>query len=148
MVLVMLIIALALSGIFLWIKYSIKKSEEKKYYDAAARMIKENCLNKIIQNRGQRRQTVTDKLMIYQESPDRDLYLTRRMGFVLEETLRKMKSVFEMHLFQAVIVISTCIRGSRLYRILIQQMEHLSREDYSISIRLMDGNISIQEIRC
>ncbi len=46
MVLVMLIIALALSGIFLWIKYSIKKSEEKKYYDAAARMIKENCLNK------------------------------------------------------------------------------------------------------
>ena len=34
MVLVMLIIALALSGIFLWIKYSIKKSEEKKYYDA------------------------------------------------------------------------------------------------------------------
>lgn len=65
MVLVMLTIALALSGIFLWIKYSIKKSEEKKYYDAAARMIKENCLNKIIQNRGQRRQTVTDKLMIY-----------------------------------------------------------------------------------
>lgn len=46
MVLVMLIIALALSGIFLWIKYSIKKSEEKKYYDAAARMIKENCLNR------------------------------------------------------------------------------------------------------
>ena len=143
MVLVMLIIALALSGIFLWIKYSIKKSEEKKYYDAAARMIKENCLNKIIQNRGQRRQTVTDKLMIYISISGKS-----RQGFVLEETLRKMKSVFEMHLFQAVIVISTCIRGSRLYRILIQQMEHLSREDYSISIRLMDGNISIQEIRC
>ena len=33
MVLVMLIIALALSGIFLWIKYSIKKSEEKKALD-------------------------------------------------------------------------------------------------------------------
>ena len=143
MVLVMLIIALALSGIFLWIKYSIKKSEEKKYYDAAARMIKENCLNKIIQNRGQRRQTVTDKLMIYISISGKS-----RQGFVLEETLRKMKSVFEMHLFQAVIVISTCIRGSRLYRILIQQMEHLSREDYSINIRLMDGNISIREIRC
>ena len=48
MVLVMLIIALALSGIFLWIKYSIKKSEEKKYYDYEERMIKDNCLKKKI----------------------------------------------------------------------------------------------------
>lgn len=79
MVLVMLIIALALSGIFLWIKYSIKKSEEKKYYDAAARMIKENCLNKIIQNRGQRRQTVTDKLMIYISISGKS-----RQGFVFD----------------------------------------------------------------
>lgn len=151
MVLVMLIIALALSGIFLWIKYSIKKSEEKKYYDAAARMIKENCLNKIIQNRGQRRQTVTDKLMIYISISGKSrqgFVFDRRTEFVLEETLRKMKSVFVMHLFRVVIVTSICIRDSQLYRISIPQMEHLSREDYSISIRLMDGNISIQEIRC
>ncbi len=95
---------------------------------------------------------MTDKLMIYisisGKSRQGFVLLTRRMGFDWKKTLRKMKSVFEMHLFQAVIVISTCIRGSRLYRILIQQMEHLSREDYSINIRLMDGNISIREIRC
>ena len=146
MVLVMLIIALALSGIFLWIKYSIKKSEEKKYYDAAARMIKENCLNKIIQNRGQRRQTVTDKLMIYISISGKS-----RQGFVFdpENGIRIGRNIEENEIcIQAVIVISTCIRGSRLYRILIQQMEHLSREDYSINIRLMDGNISIREIRC
>lgn len=94
---------------------------------------------------------MTDKLRFisaYQESPDRDLYLTRRTEFVLEETLRKMKSVFVMHLFRVVIVTSICIRDSQLYRISIPQMEHLSREDYSISIRLMAGNISIREIRC
>lgn len=151
MVLVMLIIALALSGIFLWIKYSIKKSEEKKYYDAAARMIKENCLNKIIQNRGQRRQTVTDKLMIYISISGKS-----RQGFVFdpENGIRIGRNIEEneicivMHLFRVVIVTSICIRDSQLYRISIPQMEHLSREDYSISIRLMDGNISIQEIRC
>lgn len=63
-ILLMLILILFLFlAIMLWIRSSIEKTEEKKCYDAAARMIKENSLNELILSKGTKR-TAENKLMI------------------------------------------------------------------------------------
>lgn len=63
---ILLILILILSlflGIIIWIRNSVEKTEEKKCYDAAARIIKENSLNEFILSKGAKR-TAENKLMV------------------------------------------------------------------------------------
>lgn len=78
------IIVLALTGIVLWVRHSLSKSEQKKYYDAAARMIKESCLDQVILSRGQKIQP-DQKIMLYIKTMGKP-----RQGYVFdpEKTIR------------------------------------------------------------
>lgn len=63
-IIIILLIVFVAAGVTLWIRHSIKLTEQKKYYDAAARMLKEDCLDQIIQSHGKKRRG-SGKIMIY-----------------------------------------------------------------------------------
>lgn len=73
-----IVILLAGLGIGLWVRHSLARSEQKKYYDAAARMIRENCLDEVILSRG-KKHAAGDKIMIYIKTAGK-----QKQGFVFD----------------------------------------------------------------
>lgn len=63
-VIIIMLILCAAGGIAAWIGLSLTRAEQKRYYQAAARMIKESCLDAVIASRGSRR-PAGEKLMLY-----------------------------------------------------------------------------------
>lgn len=51
-IIMILIILSVVTGAGWWIKICVERTEEKKYYAAAARMLRESCLDQIIRSRG------------------------------------------------------------------------------------------------
>lgn len=71
-------ICTAVIGVIAFVLRAGKKAEQHRYYDAAYRMIKEDCLNDAICNKGQKSRR-EEKLMVYLKWKDYE-----RQGYVFD----------------------------------------------------------------
>lgn len=81
---IIVIIGIAVISVVAYVLHANRKAEKQKYYDAAYKVIKEECLNNAIRNRNEKIQS-GQKLMLYLKWKD-----SEKQGYVFdpERTIR------------------------------------------------------------
>lgn len=72
------VIGIAIIGVIVYVAHANQKAEKQKYYDAAYKVIKEDCLNNAIRNRNEKIQS-GQKLMLYLKWKD-----SEKQGYVFD----------------------------------------------------------------
>lgn len=75
---IIVVIGLAVVGVIIYVLHANKKAERQKYYDAAYKVIKEECLNNAIRNQNEKIQS-GQKLMLYLKWKDNE-----KQGYVFD----------------------------------------------------------------
>ena len=93
---IMAVLTLLAAGLAATVRKIIHDREIHKYYEAARRIIQEEHLNYAIKNplNGHGERPQMQKIMLCLKTENNIMFLTRKRGSILEETVKKMKSAF------------------------------------------------------
>lgn len=113
-------VLLAGTGAVVYVVQSSRKAEMQKYYDAAYKMIKENCLNNAIRNQGIRK-LGGQKIMVYLKWKDR-----QKQGFVFDPEMGirigRSPGENEICIREAAVSASHCVLFVSQGRLAVQDM--------------------------
>ena len=116
---IIVVIGIAVIGVVIYVLHANAKAERQKYYDAAYKVIKEECLNNAIRNQNEKIRN-GQKLMLYLKWKD-----SEKQGYVFDpekpvrigRVLKTVRFVFGRKPYLPSIASSICIRVDCICRI-------------------------------